>query len=230
MPHLKFFWAWKVAFKRLHSGFHIFGQHVDVGSLNSVTKGFLWWLSFSTPLATKGPYLLSVWMDSMLHTHGLAKTWLDTLLLPELEEGDSTSKTDLYTGCNYDIMMKKMDNINTTKTCKLIPYTIWFVFIYSCLTKLLLASLHNPRAWQVVCQILKILKYFQAAAFSSACSASFCAALLALWLVLWLWAPRERWYITSELKRTIRPYQQIRVLAVGEQLAIAPVICGLAGT
>lgn len=57
-----------------------------------------------------------------------------------------------------------------------------------------------------------------------------CTALLQSQLVLWLWAPRERWYITAELKRTIRPYQQIRVLAVGAQLAIAPVICGLAGT
>lgn len=36
-------------------------------------------------------------------------------------------------------------------------------------------------------------------------------------------------YITSELKRTIRPYQQIRALAVGPLLAIVPVICGLAG-
>lgn len=43
-------------------------------------------------------------------------------------------------------------------------------------------------------------------------------------------APMARWCITSELKRTIRPYQQIRVLAVGARFAIAPVICGLAGT
>lgn len=54
-----------------------------------------------------------------------AKTRLNTLVLPQLssiQESDSAG----FPGCNYDIMIKKLDDIKTAETYKLIPYAIWF--------------------------------------------------------------------------------------------------------
>lgn len=122
-----------------------------------------------------------------------------------------------------DIMLQKMDE----KLFKLIFCIILFHFIYSCWTKLPLAFLHSPVDWPSSARLehdMHYVRHFTLKYFQLRCSASSCTALLASWLA---WG---RWFITSELKRTIRPYQQIRALAVGAQLALAPVICGRAGT